>query len=737
MWQDHCRASLLRPSTCVFEGLFFASVVIFGMASRRPVVKPGQFSELQDSDSLLIKTLTSPSGASIDVDSLASEQVSIAAFGAVPNSSGAAAANTTAIQNAINAAVASPRRRLFIPAGTWYCNALTLSGSIIITGTGHGTSILKFAPTSGYLFSYVLNSAPMRGSLLQDLQLQGAGRTAGTHVGFFGRHLQDPPENSTSNRGIVFSRVRVSEFFRGVVLHDSYGCLFDSCEIVGNGNVGALTGGGIHFDRVNFGDVSSTGSLITNCLIESNGRGVFSDDDVNDQVLGCKMEKCIFEGNGYGIWFKRSSYLTLDGCYFEANTTKAVHSSQLMAFECSKHPATELTTDAFEITGQLNEFHRRYIELSYGGTSVFKAELNDTDQGVTALIADSGAIQIGTTGGVKLYKGEGSPESVVTASSGSLYFNSAATNRKRIVYVKTTDGANTGWAELPGEPIAVAADLASLPSPSVDGEIIYATDVNVLLINDAGTWRTIHNLTSFQSLTNGGTYAFGGRGGLVFNRTTGTIAAHTFTLPDTTYAKGGDVAVVETRGAITSAGFSSAVAINGAPSTIPANSTVRFRYDANIPAWVRVDSASATIPRALHVARRASGSTNITTRTTIAYDASDKAVNSSYLSYASGVWTAAAACSVLVTAEFSFKANSGAVNPIAILAVYRGSGGTQNTLVQEMSTQVYSTTNINDQLVVTAWMTLAVNDQFRVTIESDSGIDTIANRSTCRVVLDL
>lgn len=704
--------------------------------------------------------------------------VSIASYGAVPNDSSKAATNTAAIQAAITAATTSPARWLFIPSGTWWTNELVLSGDIQIIGVSLNDSIIRYAKTSGDLFSYPSTAGNMRGTVVQDLRLEGAGRTAGTHVAFRGRHLVP---SSTSNRGVNFVRVRVSEFFTGLIINDSYNVSLDSCEIVGNGNIGALTGGGFKFERVNFGDVSSTGSTFRNCLVESNSRGVYTDDDVNDQVLNCLMEETIFEGNGYGVWFKRSSLFKVIGCYFEANTTRAIFSSQLTAISCSQYPPTELTTDAFEVSAQLVELHRRYFRIKYGATTLLEVQANDTEQTVN-LVSDQGGIKIGPFGNVRLYTSSGSPEGVVVADIGSLCVDRTSTSSASFIYCKTTSGSNTGWS-LVSTPIlsgttvqrpaagsvsrgtsyynsdtftsqvsnginvwreyngqqATAVTLSQLPPSEVAGARCWLTDTKQLVFNDSGTYRTIFSNRTFIGLANGGTTTFQAKGGRVTNITVGTIASHTFALPDASYAKGGDECVVETRGEITSATFSSSLAIVNAPSSLIAGSTTRFVYDSNGPLWLCVQSSatsSANTPRLLHFVRRTALVSNVTSRATIAYDSSVKAVNTAYLTYSSGVWTAVQACAVNVTAEISFVCNAGAVAPTAILALYRGSGGSQNTLVQEQSTSVYSTTNASGQLVVTCYMSLAANDQFRVTIEANAGVDTLANRSTVRVMLD-
>ncbi len=141
--------------------------------------------------------------------------------------------------------------------------------------------------------------------------------------------------------------------------------------------------------------------------------------------------------------------------------------------------------------------------------------------------------------------------------------------------------------------------------------------------------------------------------------------------------------------------------------------------------------------RRLHVAQRTATVLNVSSRTTIAYDSDLKPANSSYLSYASGVWTVLQACSLEIAAELSFARNAVSVDPVVTLGVYRGSGGTQNTLVQDQQESVYATTNPTGNITVTGYYTFSASDQFRVAVEATAGVDLIANRNVVRVTLDL
>jgi hypothetical protein len=140
--------------------------------------------------------------------------------------------------------------------------------------------------------------------------------------------------------------------------------------------------------------------------------------------------------------------------------------------------------------------------------------------------------------------------------------------------------------------------------------------------------------------------------------------------------------------------------------------------------------------RRVHSAQRTATVANVTSRTTIAYDTATKAVNTAVVTYSSGVWTVVQACSLEITAELTFTLNPVAVDAKTTLGIYRGSGGTQNTLVQAQQESTYLTTNPSGNVTVTGYATFAANDQFRVAVDSTAGVDLVANNNTVRVTLD-
>ncbi len=105
----------------------------------------------------------------------------VTAYGAVPNSSGAAAANVTAINAAIGALIAAGGGRLFFPGGVWYVNALldfgTTAVPICVSGKGVGVSEIRQTAANTGVFN-LLQSARDVCFTIQDLRLSHNNATA-------------------------------------------------------------------------------------------------------------------------------------------------------------------------------------------------------------------------------------------------------------------------------------------------------------------------------------------------------------------------------------------------------------------------------------------------------------------------------------------------------------------------------------------------------------------------------
>ena len=108
------------------------------------------------------------------------------------------------------------------------------------------------------------------------------------------------------------------------------------------------------------------------------------------------------------------------------------------------------------------------------GTPKFQIDVNgNVGIGIAAptssveLVAIGGPLRIGATGqAVKLIPGSGSPEGVVTASIGALYFNVAG-GASTTLYVKTSGTGNTGWTA--SDPAFHCRRTADRPAASPGG----------------------------------------------------------------------------------------------------------------------------------------------------------------------------------------------------------------------------------------------------------------------------
>lgn len=546
-------------------------------------------------------------------------------YGAIAGSGSYAAANAVAIQAAIADSNTSGLP-IFVPPGVFWSDALVLTGPEVFFGTGFQNSILKYAQTTGVLLSYVSPSADMNGSVFRNLGLEGLGGGSGSAIGYRGR-VAGP--SVPDNISVVFEGVKVYDFPTGVVVNDSSNVEFSDCEFVSNGDIGALTGGGVKFERVTFTAAASLVNNIVNCRFLSNSRGIFTDNDVNDSLANLTCQASNFQANGYGIWAAKSELLKLIGCRFSGQTTKAVLATNLLTIQSSQPSATKATTDAWQVSEQLVEFSPDYLKVSYGGVTIFAANATSADKWAE-VIASSGGLKIGVSGNVRVYSNSGTPEGVVAADKGSLCVDYSVPSASLSFYVKTTDTVNTGWVPVAYVPrygntgsrpaansvnvgtsyfntdtslnefsngtswlqhngqTAVSGTYASLPTATIDGARYWATDLNTLLVNDNGTYKAAWNSPVVASFANAGNYTFNGRGGHVINSNAATIATFTLNLPSTVSLEDGDVCILESSGQISAVTIASAATITGYPASILAFSTLRFTYIKATTTWVCV-----------------------------------------------------------------------------------------------------------------------------------------------------
>jgi hypothetical protein len=546
-------------------------------------------------------------------------------FGAVPGSSSYAAANAVAIQAALNQSNSSGLP-VFIPPGEFWSEELILSGEEGIVGTGYQYSVLRYSKTTGDFLSYVSPSGTMEGSYFRAIALKGMGQATGTATGFRGR-VAGPA--TPDNFGLSFQAVKVSDFPTGMVFNDSYNIGLSECSISNNGNVGALTGGGIKFERISFTGTTALANLIINSRITGNSRGIFTDNDVLDVLYGLTCETVVFDANGHGIWTAKSELLKVIGCSFANHVVAAVTSSQLLTLQSRQPAATMATTDAFVVSEQLIEFSTDLLRVAYAGVDVFSTKATATDKWST-MVANSGGLKIGVAGNVRFYSGSGTPESVVVADKGSIYIDYVTSSVRLIAYVKTTNGVNTGWQLLAYTPLfgstgarptpssvptgttyfntdtlltefstgaawiqyngqlSVAGTLAAVPTATIDGALYWASDVNSLLLNDAISYRTIWSAQDQVTFANAGNYTFQNKGGRVLNKNASLVSVFTITLPNAAALENGDECVVESAGRVTGLVVSSGATVSGAPTELLANSTLKFSFIKSPATWVAV-----------------------------------------------------------------------------------------------------------------------------------------------------
>ena len=551
--------------------------------------------------------------------------IDIRKFGAVPGSSSYAASNAVAIQAAL-AQSNSSGLPVFIPPGEFWSEELILSGEEGIVGTGYQYSVLRYSKTTGDFLSYVSPSGTMEGSYFRAIALKGMGQATGTATGFRGR-VAGP--STPDNLGMSFQAVKVSDFPTGMVFNDSYNIGLSDCSISNNGDVGALTGGGIKFERISFTGTTALANLIINSRITGNSRGIFTDNDVLDVLYNLTCETVVFDANGHGIWTAKSELLKVIGCSFANHVVAAVTSSQLLTLQSRQPAATMATTDAFVVSAQLIEFSADLLRVAYAGVDVFSTKATATDQWST-MVANSGGLKIGVTGNVRFYSGSGTPEAVVVADKGSIYIDYVTPNLRLIAYVKTTNGVSTGWQIFAYTPLfgttgarptpslvptgttyfntdtlltefstgaawvqyngqlSVSGTLAAVPVATIDGALYWASDVNSLLLNDATAYRAIWSAQDQVTFASAGNYTFQNKGGRVLNKNASLVSVFTITLPNAAALENGDECVVESSGRVTGLVVSSGATVSGAPTELLANSTLKFSFIKSPATWVAV-----------------------------------------------------------------------------------------------------------------------------------------------------
>ncbi|MFO1476684.1 MAG: glycosyl hydrolase family 28 protein [Verrucomicrobiota bacterium] len=237
--------------------------------------------------------------------------------------SGGVITNTTAIQNAINAAGAAGGGTVEIPAGTFLCGPINLTNKVNLQLDAGAT--LLFLPENKYPNATGTPAYPISTANCNDVEISGSGTIDGNGAGWWSANppnrpymiyfskcqrvwvrnvtLQNPPKmhlvfkNSASNvtiDGVTINTVDTSPNTDGIDLIGT-NCLVQNCYI-SSGD-----------DNIALGSSSSTATtsdvLITDCTFGS-GHGVSIGSNTQGGVSNLVVNNCTFSGTDYGIRMK-------------------------------------------------------------------------------------------------------------------------------------------------------------------------------------------------------------------------------------------------------------------------------------------------------------------------------------------------------------------------------------------------------------------------------------------------
>ena len=398
-----------------------------------------------------------------NVEAKLAQYVSVKDFGAVGDG---VADDTVAIQAALDNQFANGGD-IYFPPGNYLCGVLTYDTKVSFIGYGpdvDGTgpiSQITFSQANGVLLSAAAGANPY-GTVIKNLKIVGQGKdTAGTAIAFQGRL-------DGSNRGMIFENVWVEDFsYAGFDLPDSFDNYFLTCRFR-NVNASANTAGaGVWYRNQTFTPpLASTGDLFENCYFS--GCRVGASCVATDRADYHVFNNCFFESNGTGIDFTLSQKIVLLGCYFEANSVAGATLQSGMDIQCRKTSGGAITysTRGVSLDDTLTEFRR-------GATDVFKVDLSELVQKVTLALMESGALRIGTAT-TSFFAGNGTPESSITASNSSTYYQKDG-YRNQLWLKRSGGSSNTGWRQLLAQESGSTASRPGLLDATYIGFIWFDT----------------------------------------------------------------------------------------------------------------------------------------------------------------------------------------------------------------------------------------------------------------------
>ncbi len=401
-------------------------------------------------------------------------EISLFMRGMIPNNRtpDIIASNTAILQKAIDDAWLTGKKITGLH-GIYSVNQVIYKGAFQITGSHIFKTGFQAELAGQPIFKASNDCQSTIGMRFENFICKGIGRNTSKYESFFeGRTKKVETQNeggtldSAANRHINFKNIALIDFSGyAVTLTDSFNCHFEDCYFIYNGKEPDVLltaspdiyedGGAVRLKMENWKDVSTTGLTFTNCYLGGNNISVFAGKIIEDQAIGIKFTKTIFESSNYAFYAERSKDITFDNCYFEGHLIKAVKCGNARFIDCYQYPpqppkndGTKTLNDTFDCYGLIE--HSSTIErMIYDSKVICEIQHNDSAQHISQAIFESGAIKIGEFGNVRIYQGQKDPENIITASAGSLHINDTASTIDKMLSIKLTGkDNNTGWVAL-------------------------------------------------------------------------------------------------------------------------------------------------------------------------------------------------------------------------------------------------------------------------------------------------
>ena len=385
-----------------------------------------------------ISSSPNPIVSSGTITGVDSNHFNVADYGAVPNSSGAAGANITAISTAIAALIAAGGGCLFFPNGTWYVNSLidfsTTSVPVTIEGEGMlTTTVVQTAADTG-VFNW-LQGARDTCLTIKDIRLAHNNATsisaaAAVEIG----NSVDAANDSAPNLRAVRVDIRCDSganktFTYGFRCSNIKVSLFDGCSFTGDNS---SHGTGIQFQKYGGGvtqpGIKCIGAQIMSCNFVYAHTAV----RVMDALEGMYLTNCQMVGLVYGINADYCIHLGINNTHISASvdinaTGTGGGVDQLIVTGCL------LYQGSVNFVGIQGDFSRGVISgnnfVAYAGDAGTKG-VNLTGGSGMAIVGNSfydcQSTYVTTAGSHSIVSSNCATKSVTTATNP--YLDSGATN---------------------------------------------------------------------------------------------------------------------------------------------------------------------------------------------------------------------------------------------------------------------------------------------------------------------